>query len=496
MEKDVTPQNDFKELIAIWKNMDRSTRDESNAALTFYDENIFPLVKEMFINNPKNRPKRNYDVLILTVGLSPEPLILSIMATKPQKVGLLHTPQTRMFLDHIQRETGLTLAQLHTREVDGSNVVEIYETIMALYTSWGNPANIAIDITGGKKSMVSGAAMAGAILGADIYYVDTDHFHRDLGKPEPGSEYLSLLDNPYTVFGDLEVSKAKDLYDRHDYDGAQRIFNQLEEQVGDPNLIQVYKAYGCLCATYEAWDNLNISPARTNLDNLLSVLNRFPTLTQLDPLRNSTSILSQHKQALDGLDNIFNNEEQAFNIPDGFHFAFILYHNALRREAQGKLDIACLLIYRLLEWIEQHRLAQYGIITSQPDYSRCAVTQATLLELYKEKREDVYKQTKLRDFSGSAAISDLPAPIALVDGFLILEALNDDIVEDLNWRALMGRIEIRNKCIFVHGMNRVSQERLDNLRQIVEERFEKAQEIAGIHADAFNKQHQFIAPLP
>lgn len=496
MQKDVISQPEFEERVEEWKKMDRTSPDAKKAAFALYDEHIFPFVKEVFLSKPKNRSEKQYDALILTVGLSPEPLILSILATKPNRVGLLYTTETEKFLPRIQKETGLTLDQLDKREIDGSNVIEMYEAIMALYTDWSNPVNIAVDITGGKKSMVSGAAMAGAVLGADIYYIDTDSFNRELNKPEPGSEYLNLLDNPYIVFGDLEVSKAKDLYNRHDYDGAQRIFNQLEEQVGDPNLIQVYKAYGCLCATYEAWDNLNISTARTNLDNLLSVLTRFPTLTQLQPLRNSTSILSQHKQALDGLDNIFNNEEQAFNIPDGFHFAFMLYHNALRREAQGKLDIACLLIYRLLEWIEQHRLAQYGIITSQPDYSRCGVTQATLLELYKEKREDVYKQTKLRDFSGSAAISDLPTPIALVDGFLILEALNDDIIEDLNWRALMGRIEIRNKCIFVHGMNRVSQERLDNLRQIVEERFEKAQEIAAIHADVFNKQHQFIAPLP
>ena len=37
---------------------------------------------------------------------------------------------------------------------------------------WGHPANIAVDITGGKKSMVGGAAMAGAALGANIYSVD------------------------------------------------------------------------------------------------------------------------------------------------------------------------------------------------------------------------------------------------------------------------------------------------------------------------------------
>ena len=493
-------ETELKEHIEKWEQISLEKGKNSNEAGEYYDKHILPDIKEKFVEKSKDLLEgKDYGGLILTVGGSPEPQILSLcaIAGHSTKVGLLYTQAANDSLDRICVEMGWQHSEVvdRVRRIDGSNTAEIYSTIMELYREWGEPAKIAVGITGGKKVMASAAAMAGAVLGADIYYVDTNDKNK-LNKPEPGREYLRLLDNPYTVFGDLEVSKAKDLYNRHDYDGAQRIFNQLEEQVGDPKLIQVYKAYGCLCATYEAWDNLNICTARTNLDNLLSVLNRFPTLTQLQPLRNSTSILLQHKQALDGLDNIFNNEEQAFNIPNGFHFAFMLYHNALRREAQGKLDIACLLIYRLLEWIEQHRLAQYDILTSQPDYSGCGVKQAKFLELYKEKRKDVYKQTKLRDFSGSAAISDLPTPIALVDGFLILEALNDDIVEGLSWPALMGRIEIRNKCIFVHGMNRVPQERLDNLRQSVEERFEKAQEIAKIHADAFNKQHQFIAPLP
>lgn len=487
MPNDTIPEAQLNELFSEWQQKNRNSPDASKAALTFYDEKIFPLVKEVFLNKPANCPDKAYDALILTVGFSPEPLILSILAIQPKQAALLYTKETRKFLTRIQNETNFPLSNLALREIDGSSTVEVYKQIMDLYTTWNKPTNIAVDITGGKKSMVGGAAMAGAALGADIYYVDNTSFI--LGKPEPGSEYLSLLDNPYTVFGDLEVEKARYLYESHDYAGAQRIFNQLGKQVvRDPNLIIVYEAYGSLCEIYEAWDNLDIDTARTNLDDLLQRLPRFfRDVNQLEPLHNLMSILSGHKTALESLDKIFNNEKLAFHICDGFHFAFMLYHNALRREAQGKLDTACLLLYRLLEWLEQHRLAQHGIITSEPDYSKSGLEKTKLFDAYKARRKKVYK---------SVSVSVLPHPIALVDGFIILDALGDDIVDGLNWKAFRGQVDMRNRSVYAHGMNKINQRSFEAFKETVEGRFKKAQEIVNIDADDFNKQHKFIAPLP
>ena len=485
MPKDVKSQSEFDTRVEEWKNMDRSTRDKLNAALTFYDEHLFPLVKELFLSKPQNHPQKRYDALILTVGFSPEPLILSISAMNPKQVGFLHTFDTAIFLDRIQQETGLKLHQLHRHEISGSNTVDVYKVIMELYEKWGHPSNIAVDITGGKKSMVGGAAMAGAALGADIYYVDNTTF-TPYGKPEPGSEYLSLLDNPYTVFGDLEVSKAKDLYNRHDYAGAQRIFNQLKGEVGDPNLATIHEAYGLLCATYEAWDNLDIHSAQENLDQLLEILCRYSSLSGLVPLCDYKPVLVEQVEALKRLNDIFADEKLAFCTPDGFYFAFMIYHNALRRESQGKLDTACLLLYRLLEWIGQHRLAQYGIMTSQPNYSNSGLGETKLLDEYKKKRKTVY---------GSASVLDLPNPIALVDGFLLLDALEDGIVEGLNWNAFRGQVEMRNRSVYAHGMSKITAKNFNAFKSTVEKRFKKAQEIAGIHPKTFNEQHKFIALL-
>ena len=484
MPKNTKTQSEFDKRVDEWKNMDRTTEDAQNAALTFYDKDVFPLVKKVFLSKPENCPNKKYDGLILPLGFSPEPLILSILAIKPKRVGLIYTRQTIGLLKRIQDETGLELPPLKLQEIDGSNTLEVYQTIMKFYKEWDRPANIAVDITGGKKSMVGGAAMAGAALGADIYYVDNTNFTK-FGKPEPGSEYLSLLDNPYTVFGDIEVEKARDLYSRHDYAGAQRIFDQLKSEVGDANKAKTYEAYEYLCTAYEAWDNLDIGKAKTFLGRLVEILEQFDRLEGLSPLQDLKSCLVKQIEALEILLTFLKNEELALKAPNGFHFAFMLYHNALRREAQGKHNTACLILYRLLEWIEQHRLARCDIDTREPDYSN--IDTDNIFRLYAYKLNEVFQRTDR---------SALPAPIGLVDGYLLLHALKDEIVQNLDWGKFQNQVGTRNQSIYAHGMRMISSKEFKVFKLTVKERFEKAQEIENIDAGAFNKQHKFIAPLP
>ena len=139
--------------------------------------------------------------------------------------------------------------------------------------------------------------MAGAALGADIYYVDNTKFTK-FGNLKPGTEYLSLLDNPYTVFGNLKVENAKSLYKVHDYAGAQRIFNQLQREVGDANQSAVYQAYGFLCTAYEAWDNLETGKAVYFIDRLLDILKQYRWFDGLRHLGENQNCLEQQKKAL------------------------------------------------------------------------------------------------------------------------------------------------------------------------------------------------------
>ena len=166
-------------------------------------------------------------------------------------------------------------------------------------------------------------------------------------------------------------------------------------QVRDANKREVYQAYGFLCETYAKWDNIQIAEAKKALKNLLSPSGHVLAATSF---RKYTSEFEKQQQALKCLEQIVdpNDPTSALDIPNGFHFAFMLYHKALRHESQKQLDVACLLLYRLLEWIEQHRLWLYSIDTAKPDYSNVVVNgekvaENILFSKYSKKRSEIFK---------------------------------------------------------------------------------------------------------
>lgn len=504
MQKDMSKTeeiDEFDEHVKKWEEISQTHGKTSTEAGEYYDQHILPRVKKEFIAN--NSPRQKYDGLILTVGGSPEPVILSICAIKSKKIGLICTEGRKKSIDRIVKETHLQASDLVSSgcEVDGSNTIEIYKAIMDFYAKWNEPKKIALGITGGTKVMSSAAAMAGAILGADIYYVHTET-KNILNKPVPRSEYLRLLYNPYTVFGDFEAGKANQLFRRHDYAGAQGVFKELTEQISAPQKLIIYQASGLLCEVYDAWDNFNVQHASRKLDDLLGHLTQFRMSAELNDFHEAKSRLQKQKEALDCLSSFVNNNTKAEKLPcsvsDRFHFAFTLYHNALRRAEQGKYDLACLLLYRLLEWIGQCLLDKYNINTDDSKHNYSAAgelckpkkTDKVILEHYIQKHKE---EGEKRSYPERTSLPT--GRIGLVDMYLLLHALNDDIVTDFPWGDFTQQIETRNKSIYIHGRRVRDNKAFQAFRKTVEGIFKKAQEIADINADAFNEQHKFIDPL-
>ena len=500
MQKDMSKTNEineFDEHVKKWEEISQTRGKTSNEADEYYDQHILPRVKEEFVAN--NSPRQKYDGLILTVGGSPEPVILSICAIKSKKIGLICNESRRKSIDRIVKETDLRVSDLVSAgcEVDGSDTIEIYKAIMDFYAKWNEPKKIALGITGGTKVMSSAAAMAGAILGADIYYVDAKA-KNILGKPVPCSEYLHLLDNPYTVFGDFEADKANQLFRRHDYAGAQDVFKKLTEQISGPQKLIIYQAYRLLCEVYDAWDNFNVQYASRKLKDLLVHLDQW-TSTELNDFHKAKSCLEKQKEALDCLSTFVNTNTGAGELPcsgsDRFHFAFTLYHNALRRAEQRKYDLACLLLYRLLEWIGQCRLDKYKINTDDSKHNYAAAgklcapekTEDTILDEYIQKHKEECKK------KGYPVRTSLPTGrIGLVDMYLLLYALNDDIVTDFPWGNFMQQIETRNKSIYIHGRRVREYKAFDAFHGTVKDIFQKAQVLENIETSDFTKQHEFI----
>ena len=508
MQEDTTQEKTFDDHVKKWEKLSTEHGKTSNEAGEYYDKHILPDVERIFVENSKRLlEQKQYDGLILTVGGSPEPQILTLcaIARESTQVGLLYRQAAGDSLNRICKRMGWTPHDSNSRAriISGSDPIEIYKKIMDFYTEWGKPKKIAIGITGGKKIMSSAAAMAGAILGADLYYVDTEAKNK-FNKPVPGSEYLRPVDNPYAVFGDFEADKAKELFRRHDYAGAQRIFNELTQQITDLSKLMIYQAYGHLCEAYDAWDNFNVQRASKELRELLDILHQFGRSTELGDLYQFKSRFEDQKEALDCLIPFVNNQKNETGVPckssDRFHFAFTVYHSAVRRAEQGKYDLACLLLYRLLEWIGQCQLDKYNIDTDARthNYSKagelCASvkTDDQILSEYSKKHKDVMPPD-------SPVKTELPVgPIGLVDMYLLLHALGDDIVKDFPWGTLIKQIETRNKSISIHGKRVVDNKAFRAFHKTVNDIFKKAQELANskcpgsIDPSDLENRHKFI----
>lgn len=147
-----------------------------------------------------------WDGLISLLGFSPETTVLSARVLRPERLVVLHTPETSAQLPVVLTHAGLpteAIASIAFRHDEG-HPDEIYQALAAALQRFPATARLAVDITGGKKTMSNQIAIAVAILrqrgrSVSLSYVDYDAYLPALRKPEPASTRLRLVDDPIAV---------------------------------------------------------------------------------------------------------------------------------------------------------------------------------------------------------------------------------------------------------------------------------------------------------
>ncbi|WP_238988840.1 TIGR02710 family CRISPR-associated CARF protein [Calorimonas adulescens] len=428
----------LKQLRNQWENM------PANEAEDFYSTEIFPLVKKKFINEWSNRCS-NYDYLILSLGFSYEPLVLTILALKPKKVLFLYTPDSLKNLDVVVKETGLMPSQFVVEEISKDDPVDIYRAIKKIYVDrWKSPKNAAIDFTGGTKAMSAGIAMAGAYFKMDLVYVAST-YNSKMRKPEPGTERLEFVKNPYDVLGDLEKDKALSLFNNNEFASAFDIFYELELKAADRN----YTFMKILSNIYRAWDNLNFNEAVVKLKDLLDLMDSWrPVEGNLKALQYYEALKKQYLLISPLRD--FKNDKNVFSVlkdKDKYlSLLFTIYENAARRARERKYDTSILLLYRVLELIGQIRLARYDIDTARPDYSKLDIP-----------NEEVLKKMNSVLEKGMKKINVLPENLSLLNDYILLKAIGDELCLQLSIGNLFNISQLRNSSVYAHGYSILSE---------------------------------------
>jgi len=91
MSDDTTITDRIEKLSQTWRAMPRGTEAEKAASQRFYQEQVFPLVRQAFAAREASKVTQAYDLAVMTAGGSPEALILSLSVLQPAKAFFLHT---------------------------------------------------------------------------------------------------------------------------------------------------------------------------------------------------------------------------------------------------------------------------------------------------------------------------------------------------------------------------------------------------------------------
>lgn len=346
--------------------------------------------------------------------------------------------------------------------------------------------------------MSAAAAMAGGMIGVQLIYVGCTNYLADFRKPDPGTEKLFYIDNPLEVFGDIEIEKALTLFGEYNYAGAGDRLGILKESIPEPNIRQELNFAYFLAKGYEAWDALDFPLAYENIGNLNREIRRDRRTHKHFLLMDFAEHLKQQEEVLSRLVKIpeLVKEKKQMDILSASNYMtplmFTMYMNAFVREQQEKYDMATLLLYRLLEMIEQRRLAQYGLYVSKMDYLNIRynfVQRPELEEKTPDERLEWLKKeigTIKKALYGKCGNGYMAEQVSLLEGFVILLALGDPICMMKNGRnidklkRIRSMVFLRNNSIFAHGLGPVSQSDFLKFKCFVEEIFKELCEIETI----------------
>lgn len=484
-----------------WMQLERMTLEQRRKAAEFYDKELMHLVAEAYVENNKKKIREQVKYLAVTVGTSHEPIVLNLRLLKPEKVYFIYTEKSAEVMNRVIRDSELSPESYEKQKVDEVDPLNIYRAFLDMYLAWNQPTGLVIDFTGGTKTMSATAALAGAMMHAQMVYVATVDYLEDFRKPRPGSERLVYIDDPLAVFGELEFSKAIGLFGRKNYAGAASQLAQLKERIPDPNLRQQMNFAWLLAKAYEAYDSLDLEEAWPYMVRLNMELQRDRRIHPGFLLMEQAEHLSEQEKVFEELAKIpplmrEGKQMQVLKTSKLIHtLMFAMYQNAANRKTQEKYDMATLLYYRLLEMISQRRLARYNLNVSQMDYlaiSTQNVRNQTLKGMEPKERLTYMKQQALeiRGKLFHKNVSDyLPTQAALLDSFLILTILEDGIMEAKNGKGsggveLLKRIRsmvlLRNQSIFAHGLGPVEKEKFLKFEEFVTFVFRKFCELEKV----------------
>ena len=346
------------------------------------------------VNGDSLPSSSGYDVGIFLVGFSSLPIVLSIAEIQPsQKIYFIHSGDTRTKCDEITNrlkemlenpldpfcplinpvDAAALIDRVNEADrrpiADASDPVstfrEIKDIIDKVRQDSQDRVKIALDLTGGKKTMIGGGFTAGSIYSispkCDMFYVDSQEYKPDRGTPKPGTEFLNRLDNPYDVYNVQSVAQAKELYKRHNYEAAERLWSRVWNKLYNHDerydfLVnereEAEKYYGS-SHCYSSWDALDYETAK---ERKTYSVDRTPYSWGYDEQHVRHITDDRSIDVLNILAEVTDKSTLYANERRVIHYAVDRYQNGMRRKQSGKLEDAIVRFAQIIEMICNYRI--------------------------------------------------------------------------------------------------------------------------------------------
>lgn len=219
-------------------------------------------------------------LLISMVGFSLEPVMHTVLTLRPQEVLFVFTRESIQFRPYIRTIDYLkALIDFHGEGYDpivkcivlkSTETAHVFTTVRSAINDALVDGAIAIDVTGGKKSMDASAFLAAALFDSiAIYYVDYEKYESKGAYPVWGSEFLNELDNPYSDFNVRNEHLVKELWEKGNYSAVKGFAESLIKSLtpekakkysledNRDRFLEIAKAAAC----YDAWHRFDYEVA-------------------------------------------------------------------------------------------------------------------------------------------------------------------------------------------------------------------------------------------
>lgn len=419
------------------------------------------------------------NVLILSVGGSPEPLIYSIKEFKPDIVCFIYTPQTKEECNLILNDSGFDGDVYYTEISNHESLDNSFIKSKELFSNFIDlKYDVLVDFTGGTKPMVSGIVLAvieGNFSNFKLNYVGSkgsdSRTKKGVGVVKDGSELSKLQINPYKKYAIIEFKSGIDFFNKYQFEAATQNFKKAKDISDDINLSKLANIYIDIVNFYNKWDKFNdkISKNVNVFKGLRSIIYNIESdkflLTSFS--NNYPGFYNQLKSNLKFLclkingftyENFLNKNFNKVSLKNKIKYYLPdILNNAYRRIEEGKYDDALARLYRSNELIAQIKLTEIGLIDDNSLESNKVfhINKNQFLEKANKRKNSGRIKWFVEDVVGEEELSSKKTfKLANHNSYKLLSLFGYVVADE--YVEINKKLSKRNNSILAHGLNPIN----------------------------------------